>query len=50
VETSEQMDLLRGFDCDQVQGYLISKPLPLADLVDYLMFGSNQQPALEVVS
>ena len=50
VETPEQLDLLRGFGCDQVQGYLISKPLPLAELVEYLTFGSSQQPALEVVS
>jgi EAL domain-containing protein (putative c-di-GMP-specific phosphodiesterase class I) len=50
VETPEQLDLLRGFECDQVQGYLISKPLPLAELVEYLMFGSSQQPMLEIVS
>ncbi|MCG6574339.1 bifunctional diguanylate cyclase/phosphodiesterase [Pseudomonas sp. AF32] len=45
VETPEQLALLRGFGCDQVQGYLISKPLPLPDLVDYLMQGgkSTQQ-------
>ncbi|MCY1434521.1 EAL domain protein [compost metagenome] len=50
VETPEQLDLLRGFECDQVQGYLISRPLPLAELVEYLMFGSSQQTPLEVVS
>ncbi|MNG27888.1 Oxygen sensor protein DosP [compost metagenome] len=50
VETPEQLDLLRGFGCDQVQGYLISKPLPLTELVEYLSFGSNQQPMLEIVS
>jgi EAL domain-containing protein (putative c-di-GMP-specific phosphodiesterase class I) len=50
VETPEQLELLRGFDCDQVQGYLISKPLALADLVDYLTFDSSQQAMLEVVS
>ncbi|WP_085716218.1 bifunctional diguanylate cyclase/phosphodiesterase [Pseudomonas sp. B28(2017)] len=49
VETPEQLELLRGFACDQVQGYLISKPLPLAELVDYLTFGSSQQPVLEIV-
>ncbi|MNL66825.1 Oxygen sensor protein DosP [compost metagenome] len=49
VETPEQMDLLRGFDCDQVQGYLISKPLPLAELVDYLMFGSGEQSIVEAI-
>ncbi|WP_283182170.1 putative bifunctional diguanylate cyclase/phosphodiesterase [Pseudomonas svalbardensis] len=49
VETPEQLDLLRGFGCDQVQGYLISKPLPLGELVEYLTFGSSQQWALEIV-
>jgi EAL domain-containing protein (putative c-di-GMP-specific phosphodiesterase class I) len=34
---------LRDFGCDQVQGYFISKPLPLADLVEYLTFGAQQQ-------
>jgi diguanylate cyclase (GGDEF)-like protein/PAS domain S-box-containing protein len=28
VETREQLERLRAFGCDQVQGYLISKPLP----------------------
>ncbi|AJO81431.1 bifunctional diguanylate cyclase/phosphodiesterase [Pseudomonas sp. MRSN 12121] len=43
VETPEQLALLRSFGCDQVQGYLISKPLPLAELVEYLTFGRSQQ-------
>jgi EAL domain-containing protein (putative c-di-GMP-specific phosphodiesterase class I) len=42
VETPEQLELLRGFGCDQVQGYLISKPLPLAELVEYLTFGTSE--------
>jgi diguanylate cyclase (GGDEF)-like protein len=50
VETPEQLELLRGFGCDQVQGYLISRPLPLTELVEYLTYGSSQQPALEIVS
>ncbi len=37
VETEEQMELLRGFGCDQVQGYLISKPLPIEPLVEFLL-------------
>jgi diguanylate cyclase (GGDEF)-like protein/PAS domain S-box-containing protein len=28
VETRAQMECLRNFGCDQIQGYLISKPLP----------------------
>ncbi len=42
VETPEQLALLRQFGCDQVQGYLISKPLPLAELARFLVFGQRQ--------
>jgi EAL domain-containing protein (putative c-di-GMP-specific phosphodiesterase class I) len=30
VETVEQTALLKTLGCDEVQGYLISKPLPMA--------------------
>ncbi|MDQ0707159.1 diguanylate cyclase (GGDEF)-like protein [Pseudomonas sp. W3I7] len=46
VETPEQLALLRLFGCDQAQGYLISKPLPLPELVEYLTFGNSQQALL----
>ncbi|MDO7925820.1 bifunctional diguanylate cyclase/phosphodiesterase [Pseudomonas sp. KFB-139] len=36
VENQEQLALLRSFGCNQVQGYLISRPLPMAELCDYL--------------
>ncbi|UUY09655.1 bifunctional diguanylate cyclase/phosphodiesterase [Pseudomonas sp. J452] len=42
VENAEQLALLRQFGCDQVQGYLISKALPLADLARFLVFGVRQ--------
>jgi EAL domain-containing protein (putative c-di-GMP-specific phosphodiesterase class I) len=29
VETAEQLELLRRKGCDQVQGYLISRPNPI---------------------
>ncbi|AEV65712.1 putative bifunctional diguanylate cyclase/phosphodiesterase [Pseudomonas ogarae] len=48
VETREQLDLLRGFGCDQVQGFLISKPLPLPELIEYLTFEGDQQSMLEI--
>jgi len=32
VETEEQADLLRLLLCDQMQGYLVSKPLPVAEI------------------
>ena len=46
VETPEQLALLRLFGCDQAQGYLISKPLPLPELVEYLTLGKDQQALL----
>ncbi|NVZ78093.1 bifunctional diguanylate cyclase/phosphodiesterase, partial [Pseudomonas gingeri] len=48
VETPEQLALLRGFGCDQAQGYLISRPLPLVELVEYLTFGASQQAVQDV--
>ncbi|MBU3058502.1 putative bifunctional diguanylate cyclase/phosphodiesterase [Pseudomonas indica] len=39
VENDEQLETLREFGCDQVQGYLISKALPINDLARFLMFG-----------
>jgi EAL domain-containing protein (putative c-di-GMP-specific phosphodiesterase class I) len=41
VETLEQLNMLRQRNCDAVQGYLISRPLPPADLIDWL---SNYAP------
>ncbi|PTU73055.1 putative bifunctional diguanylate cyclase/phosphodiesterase [Pseudomonas mangrovi] len=43
VEQFEQLERLRAFGCDQAQGYLISRPLPLADLARYLMSGMRKQ-------
>ncbi|NWC09439.1 bifunctional diguanylate cyclase/phosphodiesterase [Pseudomonas agarici] len=48
VETPEQLALLRGFGCDQAQGYLISRPLPLVELVEYLALGASRQGAREI--
>ena len=36
VETPEQLDLLTKNGCDQVQGYLFSKPLPVRELEAFL--------------
>ncbi|HYR34789.1 MAG TPA: EAL domain-containing protein [Burkholderiales bacterium] len=36
VETEDQANILRLLRCDQMQGYLFSKPLPGAELVDLL--------------
>ncbi|MNQ68330.1 Phytochrome-like protein cph2 [compost metagenome] len=36
VETREQLDFLRSHSCDFIQGYLLSKPQPLAAIAEFL--------------
>lgn len=42
VECADQQQQLRQFGCDQVQGYWISRPLPLAELARFLVFGAGR--------
>ncbi|WP_109512224.1 putative bifunctional diguanylate cyclase/phosphodiesterase [Pseudomonas ovata] len=39
IETEGQLALLQEYGCDQAQGYLIRRPLPMAELVEYLTQG-----------
>jgi predicted signal transduction protein with EAL and GGDEF domain len=36
VETEEQRDFLRSIDCDEIQGYLVSKPVPPDEFAHFL--------------
>lgn len=36
IETQAQRDLLASFDCNSIQGYLISKPLSMEDFLNWL--------------
>ncbi|MCP4271466.1 MAG: EAL domain-containing protein, partial [Gammaproteobacteria bacterium] len=36
VETEEQLSLLKDMQCDEIQGYLISKPIPADEANDLL--------------
>ncbi len=36
VETTDQLEFLRGLGCDEVQGYLFSRPLPAADVTAFM--------------
>jgi EAL domain-containing protein (putative c-di-GMP-specific phosphodiesterase class I) len=49
VETQEQAARLRDVGCDSIQGYLISKPLPAAEMTDFLATFrlSHLRPAVE---
>jgi EAL domain-containing protein (putative c-di-GMP-specific phosphodiesterase class I) len=47
VETPEQLALLRSFNCDQAQGFLISHPLALPELMEYLAMDQNKGIALQ---
>jgi sensor c-di-GMP phosphodiesterase-like protein len=41
VETEDQMNYLRHVDCDSIQGYLISRPVPEAEVLNLLQkFGT----------
>jgi diguanylate cyclase (GGDEF)-like protein/PAS domain S-box-containing protein len=47
VETEEQLTLLREEGCDEVQGYLVGKPLPIAQY-EAVVSGHADTPALPV--
>ncbi|TDV64431.1 bifunctional diguanylate cyclase/phosphodiesterase [Pseudomonas sp. LP_7_YM] len=49
VETPEQLALLRSFGCDQAQGYLISHPLAMPELLNYLTFDQSEGRILREV-
>jgi diguanylate cyclase (GGDEF)-like protein/PAS domain S-box-containing protein len=36
VETDSEADILKGFDCDEIQGYLIARPMPASDVDQFL--------------
>ncbi|HEY4333732.1 MAG TPA: EAL domain-containing protein, partial [Ilumatobacteraceae bacterium] len=36
VETSEQLDFLHDQNCSRVQGYYVARPMPLAEIVEWL--------------
>ena len=47
VETSGQLDLLAGESCDEVQGYLIGRPMP-PDQIDRFLRPATPRGAISV--
>jgi EAL domain-containing protein (putative c-di-GMP-specific phosphodiesterase class I) len=50
VESEEQAKLLRLLKCDELQGYLISKPLAPGGIQEFLMGGGTQADRFGVTS
>jgi len=36
VETDAQMDFLRGIGCDELQGYLLARPMPYEETLGWM--------------
>lgn len=49
VETQEQLDCLRGLECEEIQGYLFSQPLPAQEAAKVLQ-NSQSYPAIEIAA
>lgn len=47
VETSEHVELLRQHDCDYIQGYHCSRPLPVSGFVDFMIHKQGRCPSCE---
>lgn len=43
VETEAQREFLRGLQCDEMQGYLLSRPLPAADAAAFIRAADSQR-------
>lgn len=44
VENSEVLDILEEIDCDEVQGYFISRPLPAGQFLEWVRKWKNSKP------
>ena len=49
VETQEQLEFLTAERCDEIQGYLIGRPEPIADYAEIVGRATTGKPILKVV-
>jgi EAL domain-containing protein (putative c-di-GMP-specific phosphodiesterase class I) len=43
IEDSETLEFLQKAGCDEAQGYIIAKPMPLHELNDFLVCRASKQ-------
>ncbi|MDB5684071.1 MAG: hypothetical protein JWM75_1769 [Sphingomonas bacterium] len=48
VETSEQLALLQVMGCDQIQGYLIARPMPIEDMIAFIANDAHRPDMIPV--
>jgi diguanylate cyclase (GGDEF)-like protein/PAS domain S-box-containing protein len=49
VETKEQLDFLAAENCDEIQGYYVGRPMPIADYAELVGRQAAPRPMLKVV-
>ena len=49
IETAEQADIVRGFGCDMVQGYLCGRPVPEAEVAAVIIKSFSEQMKKPIV-
>ena len=49
VETREQLEFLRTHECDECQGYFLSRPLPASEFALLARTWTREHPALRIV-
>lgn len=49
VETKEQLEFLRSIHCDEYQGYLFSKPVPIED-IERMLYNAENLKEQEIIS
>ncbi len=47
VETQAELELVRKFECDELQGYLLARPMPAADFAAWLLDGNAGMLSVE---
>ena len=50
IETDEQLKMLRQFDCDEIQGFLLAKPMPAIECLSFIQVHEEQNKLSKIVN